>query len=47
MGQVDKASALAGKRRAVARWREREAEADWLCLTSGKELVQRGRFWGR
>ena len=51
MGQVGEGSAIAGKRRAAARWGEREreleAEADWLCHTSGRELVQRGRFWGR
>ena len=49
MGQVGEGSSMAGRRRAAARWEEQrmelEAEADWLCHTSGRELVQRGRFW--
>ena len=44
VGQVDEGSAIAWKRRAAARWGEREREleagADWLCHTSGRELVQ-------
>ena len=49
MGQVGEGNTLAGKRRAFARAEERrtelEQEADWLCHTSGRQLVQRGQFW--
>ena len=47
MGQVGDGSSLAGKRRAAERRMELEKEADFRTYTSGRELVQRGRFWGR
>ena len=40
---------MAGRRRAAARAEERrmelDREADWLCFSRGRELVQRGQFW--
>jgi hypothetical protein len=51
MGQVGEGSSLAGKRRAWQRMEERamqlQQEGDWLVTTTGREVVQRGRFWGR
>jgi hypothetical protein len=51
MGQVGEGSSLAGSRRSAQRSEEKrmelQREADWLCYTGGRELVRRGRFWGR
>ena len=51
LGQVGEGSGLAGKRRSWQRMEERQVvlqrEADWLAVTTGREIVRRGRFWGR
>ena len=44
-------SSLASKRRAWQKREERQVvlqrEADWLVATEGREVVRRGRLWGR
>ena len=51
LSQVGEGSGLAGRRR---KWQRREErtmahgrEADWMVHTTGRELVRRGRFWGK
>ena len=48
IGQVGEGGSLAGRRRSAARAEERrillEQEANWLCHTSGRQLVQHGQF---
>ena len=42
---------MAGRRRSWQRVEEQRMrmarEADWLAATTGQQLIQRGRFWGR
>ena len=51
MGQVGEGSSLAAKRRGWQKLEERrmklQQEGDWLVTTTGREVVRRGRFWGR
>ena len=51
MGQIGEGSGLAGKRRAWQKLEERhmtlQQEGDWLVASTGREVVRRGRFWGR
>ena len=51
LGMVGEGSAMAGRRRSWQRSEEQrmrmEREADWLAATTGQQLIQRGRFWGR
>ena len=51
LSQVGVGSGLAGRRREWQRREERamahEREADWQVHTMGRELVRRGRFWGK
>ena len=51
LSQVGEGSGLAGRRREWQRREERamehEREADWLVHSTGRELVRRGRFWGK
>ena len=51
LSQVGEGSGLAGRRR---KWQRREErtmahgrETDWMVHTTGRELVRRGRFWGK
>ena len=51
MGQVGEGNRLAAKRKA---WQQREErmvglqqEADWLVVTTGQEVVRRGKYWGK
>ena len=51
LSQVGEGSGLAGRRREWQRREERAMahgrEADWEVHTTGRELVRRGRFWGK
>ena len=51
LSQVGEGSGLAGRRREWQRREERAMahgrEADWMVHTTGRELVRRGRFWGK
>ena len=51
LSQVGEGSGLAGRRREWQRREERTMahgrEADWMVHTTGRELVRRGRFWGK
>ena len=51
LSQVGEGSGLASKRRQWQRMGERTMEqgreADWEVHTTGRELVRRGKFWGR
>ena len=51
MSQVGEGSGLASKRREWQRREERVMEhgreADWLLHTTGREIVRRGRIWGK
>ena len=51
LSQIGQRSGMASRRREWQPWEERELEhsreADFLVHCTGRELVQRGRFWGR
>ena len=51
LGMVGDGSAMSGRRRSWQRVEEQRMrmarEADWLAATTGQQLIQRGRFWGR
>ena len=51
MGQIGEGSGLAAKRRRWQKMEERrmqlQQEGDWLVASTGREVVRRGRFWGR